>query len=101
MNKSIERISCRTPTPGKQPTSIPRWKFDLLRKHLLALVPPRLPGIPSRQIPALLKTRLKASDLEALGSISWHVTTVKLELEVRGELKRIEGVSPQRLLRLV
>jgi hypothetical protein len=99
MNRSIERVSCRTPTPGKQPTSIPRWKFDLLRKHLLALVPTDPSGILTRQLPALIKTRLSTRELEALGSVNWHVTTVKLELEVRGELERIEGLSHQRLIR--
>ncbi len=99
MTRSTERISCRTPVPGKQPTSIPRWKFDLLRKHLLAMVPASQPGIPTRQIPALIKTRLRPKELEALGSVHWHVTKVKLELEVRGELERLQNVSPQRLIR--
>jgi len=99
MSLAEDKVSCRTPTPGKQPTNIPRWKFDLLRKHLLALIPADMPGIPARQIPALIKTRLAPKDLERLGSVNWHVTTVKLELQVRGEIERIEGVSPQRLIR--
>lgn len=99
MSRSTERISCRTPAPGKQPTTIPRWKFDLLRKHLLAMVPASQPGIPTRQLPALIKTRLSTKELDALGSVHWHVTKVKLELEVRGELERIAGVSPQRMIR--
>jgi len=31
------------------------------------------------------------------GSISWYVTTVKLDLEARGELQRVDNKSPQRL----
>jgi len=99
MSQVEDKVSCRTPTPGKQAINIPRWKFDLLRKHLLALIPSALPGIRARQIPALIKTRLSAKELDRLGSVAWHVTTVKLELQVRGEIERIEGVSPQRLIR--
>jgi hypothetical protein len=101
MKSDEDKISCRTPTPGKQATRIPRWKFDLLRKHLLALIPAQMPGIRARQVPALIRTRLNPKELERLGSVNWHVTTVKLELEVRGEIERIEKVSPQRLIRKV
>jgi hypothetical protein len=31
------------------------------------------------------------------GSINWYVTTVKLDLEARGEIERIQGKAPQRL----
>lgn len=101
MSAKDEKIACRTPTPGKQATNIPRWKFDLMRKHLLALIPDTMPGMRARQVPALMRTRLSEKELERLGSVNWHVTTVKLELEVRGEIERIPNVSPQRLIRKV
>jgi hypothetical protein len=31
------------------------------------------------------------------GSISWYVTTVKLDLEARGLIARVPGSHPQRL----
>ena len=31
------------------------------------------------------------------GSVGWYVTSVKLDLEARGVLERIDGRSPQRL----
>ena len=31
------------------------------------------------------------------GSISWYVTTVKLDLEAKGMIERIPKVSPQQL----
>ena len=31
------------------------------------------------------------------GSISWYVTTVKLDLEARGEIERIPGLKEQNL----
>lgn len=43
-----------------------------------------------------LLTEVK-QELEASfeGSVSWVVTTVKLDLEARGEIERIPGSSPQ------
>jgi len=37
--------------------------------------------------------------LARLGSVGWHTTTVKLNMEVKGELQRLSGVNPQRLIR--
>jgi hypothetical protein len=31
------------------------------------------------------------------GSVSWYVTTVKLDLEARNVIQRVPGTSPQRL----
>jgi hypothetical protein len=31
------------------------------------------------------------------GSVSWYVTTVKLDLETRGVVERVPGQKPQRL----
>lgn len=33
---------------------------------------------------------LSPDQLERLGKLGWHVVTVKLELEVRGEIARLE-----------
>lgn len=45
-----------------------------------------------------VRRRLAAATLETLGSVGWHSTTVKLELEVRGEIGRLPGKGPQRLV---
>lgn len=39
--------------------------------------------------------------LEELGSVGWYTTTVKLDLEARGEIARVESARPQRLVRLI
>ena len=93
---SEETVLCRTPNPDRPGTTrIPRWKFDLLRTAVLDL----LQGGEVRfsDLSGLVKRGLGASDLNNLGSITWHVTTVKLELEVRGEIERVPGSGPQRL----
>ncbi len=99
MEDNGENVVCETPTPGKQPTRIDRWKYDLVRKAILRAVPKRGGGVEFRELSLLVKARLSAEDLENLGSVSWYVTTVKLDLEVRNQIRRVDGVKPQRLLR--
>lgn len=100
MDEEDERVLCRTPTPGREGgTRIPRWKFDMVRKAILHAVAGAGPeGLPFSQLPGAVKARLSADGLARLGSLGWHVTTVKLELEVRGEIERVPGATPQRLV---
>ena len=93
------RVLCRTPTPGKKPKRIDRAKFELLRSAILECVPRSTPGVEFRKLPSMVGKRLAAAERAAVGSITWYVTTVKLELEVRGEIRRIAGSRPQRLVR--
>jgi hypothetical protein len=93
------RIMCRTPTPGKAPVRIPRAKFEPVAAAILAVTPRLAPGVAFRDLPARVAEALGAANCAAIGSISWYVTTVKLELEVRGELRRLPG-APQRLIRV-
>ena len=97
--KPIDKTTCRTPTPGKKPTRIDTWKFDAVRKAILKIIPKRGEGVVFQKLPALVNKQLSQKELKELGSVGWFTTTVKLELEVRREIYRVEGVSPQRLLR--
>ncbi|MCL4790346.1 MAG: hypothetical protein KJ070_26780 [Verrucomicrobia bacterium] len=99
MKSREEKVLCRTPTPGKQPTRIDAGKFALVRKAILAVLPRRSPGVRFRDLPARVARKIPAAQRLALGSIPWYVTSVKLELEVRGEIRRVSGVSPQVLVR--
>lgn len=54
-------------------------------------------GVRFSDLRDLVKARMAAKDLEALGSVGWHVTTVKLNMEVDGEIRRLDGSGPQRL----
>ncbi len=92
-----EKILVETPTPGKQPTRITRWKYDLIRAAILAVVPTDEHGVEFSALPQLVEAQVSAQDLQRLGSVSWYTTTVKLDLEVKGEIERIPGSKPQRL----
>jgi len=92
-----DRIVCRTPTPDRQPTAIERWKFEAVRAAIRAALPDRGEGLPFKELPARVDAHLDTGTRLRLGSIAWYTTTVKLELEVRGEIVRVPGRGPQRL----
>lgn len=94
-----ETVVCRGRTPAGNPARIAREKFDRLREVILDVVPADGDGIPFARLPDLVKTALEDSEVQAIGSIGWHTTCVKLELEARGEIQRVAGSKPQRLRR--
>ncbi|UWQ22333.1 DUF6958 family protein [Jannaschia sp. W003] len=88
-----ERVLCRTPNnPGT--TRIPAWKFEACRAAILAELADGERG--AMALADAAAARLSASDRAAMGSVGWHMTTVRLELEVRGEVAR-SGRAPVRL----
>jgi hypothetical protein len=94
-----DKVVCRTPTPDRKPTRIARDRFDLVRRAILRVVPRTGEGVRFADLPDLVEGELTPQEVERVGSIPWNVTTVKLELEVRGELERVPGPGPQRLRR--
>ncbi|MEM6574474.1 MAG: dihydrofolate reductase [Pseudomonadota bacterium] len=92
-----DKVLCRTPAVGKKPTRIPVWKFELMRDRILAVVGGQKEPIAFKALPGLVDRKLAKAERASLGSLGWHVTTVKLELEVAGELRRAPGSGPQRL----
>ena len=65
------RVVCETPTPGKQPTRILKWKYDLTREAVLNVVSRSEDGVEFRGLRDLvaaelsqgtaLKTRLRTA----------------------------------------
>lgn len=67
---------------------ISRRKYELVKSAILEIIPNTNPGIPFKTL---------ADGVAEVGSIGWYTTCVKLDLEARGIIERIPGVSPQRL----
>ncbi|MCR9219628.1 MAG: hypothetical protein NXI21_05320 [Alphaproteobacteria bacterium] len=91
-----DKALCRTPTPGKQPVRIPRWKYDRVRAAVLDAI---LAGgsLAFRDLRDAIAGRIPPAEAAHIGSLSWHATTVKLDLEARGLVRRLPGRGPQRL----
>ncbi len=100
MPRPDDRILCESPTPGAKGTRIPRWKYDAVRaaiRKALASKHARADGVEFRELPTLVEHHLPAAARADLGSIMWHVTTVKLHMETAGEVERVPGSKPQRV----
>ena len=91
------KVACRTPTPGRSGvTNIPQWRFDIIRGAIIDVM--AAGQVRFADLPDMVRGRLSKEDQARLGSIGWNVTTVKLEMEVRGEIIRVEGKGPQQLV---
>ncbi|MGR3542186.1 MAG: DUF6958 family protein [Hasllibacter sp.] len=88
------RTRCRTPAGGPGGTAIPSWKFDALRTAIRDVLAGG--SMKQAEMGPPVAARLDADALGRLGSLGWHLTTVRLEMEVRGEIERLPG-SPVRL----
>ncbi len=93
-----DKIVCETPTPGKKPTRIDRWKYELVRDAIMIVTPTKEPGMLFKELPKWIEGALSEEELEKLGSLMWYTTTVKLDMEAKGELIRLKG-SPQRIIK--
>ena len=98
-----DRVTCSSPTPRRKGfTRIPRWKYEALRRAIHRVVVST--GRRGATLDELIDEapRFLSDDERAeLGSVPWHVTTVKLDLEVKGELARIDGATPLRHVRVL
>jgi len=97
---SDEKVVCETPTPGKQPTRIHKWKYEAVRRAILKAVPKKGEGVLFKDLSKQVSGFLSAEEKADLGSIGWYTTCVKLDMEVKGEIKRLAGSSPQMLVRI-
>lgn len=95
--KDEPRTPCRTPVEGRHGvTNIPTWKYDLISGHITDIL--RGAGAEGMRWAALTPAvgeRISADEAERLGKLGWHVVTVKLEMEVRGEIERLAMKGPQ------
>ena len=100
MKVSETTIQLTHPQRGKTLPRIARRKYDPIRRAILAVVPRREPGLPFKDLADRVSARLTPAQRKAIGSIGWYTTSVKLHLEGRGEIRRVAGSVPQRLVRV-
>jgi hypothetical protein len=88
-----EKILTLHPEEDKQGVNINRAKYEMIRQAILNAI--RSQGTITYQgLVSLVEYNLR-NRFE--GSISWYVTTVKLDLEARGEIERVPGQREQHL----
>ena len=75
----------------KQGVNISKEKYDIIRNAILCVL--------QRQKEITFMNLSRAVEKEVngnfVGSVTWYVTTVKLDMEARGEIKRVPSSRPQ------
>jgi hypothetical protein len=92
-------VTCYTPTIGRDGvTRIPKWKYDCVRTAILEVLN-QAPDNTAlfKNLASFVKPHLTDQQLARLGSLNWHVTTVKLNMEVDREIERVPSRAPQAL----
>jgi hypothetical protein len=82
---------------GKQGVNIDRDKYDTVRAAILDILAQR-GEMTFRELDAAVDERL-AGKFD--GAVGWYFTTVKLDMEARGEIERLPGSQPQLLRRIM
>lgn len=86
------------PEAGTQGTRVDAAKYEAMKAAMLAVVPAAADGSPFQDLVDAVRPRLPA-ELFANASVSWYVTTIKLDLEARGLIERVPGARPQHVRR--
>ena len=88
-----ERILTLHPDPQKGGVNIDKGMYEVIRAAILEVVG-AAPEVSFSDLRAAIRKLLGDS---FPGSVSWYVTTVKLDLEARGLIERVPGRKPQHL----
>ena len=75
----------------KQGVKISREKYEMIRKAILCVLENE------KEITFMNLSRAVEKEVNGNfeGSVMWYVTTVKLDLEARGQIKRVTNSRPQ------
>jgi len=91
------RDKIRTLHPDKkQGVNISKEKYEVIRNAILCVLQTQ------KQMTFMNLSRAVEKEIHGNfeGSVTWYVTTVKLDMEARGEIKRVPNSRPQ-LVRLM
>jgi hypothetical protein len=86
------RDTIRTLHPEKkQGVKISKEKYEIIRKAILCVLQAE------KEITFMNLSRAVEKEVNGNfeGSVTWYVTTVKLDLEARGQIKRVTNSRPQ------
>jgi hypothetical protein len=80
----------------KQGVNISRDKYEIIRKTIFTILKQ------NKEMPFMKLSRAVEKEVRGTfdGSVTWYVTTVKLDMEARGEVRRVPNSRPQ-LVRLI
>ena len=75
-------------------------KYEPIRKAILASIRGNKEGVSFKELVASVTGRVRNELFPKRGSVSWYTKVVQLDLEAKGQIERIPGVTPQRVRRV-
>lgn len=93
MTTSVDKIVCETPTPGKQPTRIDRWKYAAIREAILAVI--GVDEVLFKELPNRVADQIPPAERQRIGSIPDPLVRHHGETRPRGS--RRNRASPQNI----
>ena len=95
-----DRVQLRNPDPSKKMPRIAKDIYAIAPEAVHAIVPKQAPGITLNDYLAQMAGRLpKAPGWDSSLSANWLAMAIKLDLEARGKLKRVNTKPPQPIVR--
>lgn len=84
----------------KQGARIEVNKYEAMKEALLRAIPRTERGVPSQDLPSLIQPFLDRSVFAPDESVTWYCLTVKLDLEARRVVERVDGTRIERIRRV-
>jgi hypothetical protein len=82
---------------GSRGFAVTEEKYEPIRKAILASLPRSDKGIDFKELVAAVAARVPQELYPKAGSVSWYTKVVQLDLEAKGIVERVPGVTPQRV----
>lgn len=95
-SEMVELLNANT---GRAGGRLPKRRYDAMRTALLKAVPRTERGMAYKELNARVLPLLPKWWRDEGWSVSWHVATVKLDLQARGLIENVPGVRPMHVRR--
>lgn len=99
MRAIAKRVVARNPVKGKKSKRIDGDKYTVMKRALMKAIPTSRAGVRFMDLFDIVGAALPKFSVPGGASLSWYLTTVKLDLEARGLIERVPHSVPQRLRR--
>jgi hypothetical protein len=93
----VELLNANT---GRAAGRLPKRRYDAMRSALLKAIPRTKSGVAYKDLNARVIPLLPKWWQPEGWSVSWHVATVKLDLQARGMIENVPGARPMHVRRV-
>jgi hypothetical protein len=96
---AARKVLMLNPNTGQPDRNIDADRYEAVRKAILKAMPRGGDGVIFTDLFKAVPAHLPGGKIPRGGAINWYTTVVKLHMEASGEIRRVPGSKPQRLVR--